>query len=232
MTSVRKKRIPIVFWIALVVLIGGVGISVGMKHRQSGAAPYAHLLSTLPTAPAGWEVKDMPIATSVEMQKAVNEMLNYDEAVYREYRKGGRSLTVYAAYWRPYRFHPRLISIHTPDVCWVGNGWVMKHSNYNFPVRMRAHMAWHAQERLFDAGGVRMNVLYWHLLDGKLSGYAEGPNSVNRSFVQTVLYDLKHGAGEQFFIRLSSEQPWSVWMDDPLFLDILETFSPVLKAAE
>lgn len=218
------------FWICFFVFIAGLGLVGGMKFLKKAESRHADLLSKLPIAPTGWEVRDMPIATSDEMKRAVSEMLNYDEAVYREYRKGGRALTVYAAYWRPYRFHPRLISIHTPDVCWVGNGWTMKSANYNYPVKIAGADAWHAQERVFEISGTNMNVLYWHILDGKLSGYAEGVNSESRSFLKSVLYDLRHGSGEQFFIRFSSEQSWDVWMTDPLFLELLDVFSPVLSA--
>ncbi len=218
------------FWVLFFVFFVGLGLVGGMKFLRKTQVRHSDLISKLPVAPAGWEVRDMPIATSGEMKRAVAEMLNYDDAVYREYRKGGRVLTVYAAYWRPYRFHPRLISIHTPDVCWVGNGWKIKSANYNYPVRISGGDAWHAQERVFEILGKNMNVLYWHILDGKLSGYAEGINSESGSFLKSVLYDLRHGSGEQFFIRFSSEQPWEVWMNDPLFNDLLDVFAPVLRA--
>lgn len=218
--------------IGLFVLAIAIGLTVGMKYRQKKITRHANLLTQLPSNYPGWEVKDMPIASTPEMQKAVDEMLNYDEAVFREYSRNGKTLTVYAAYWRPFRFHPRLISIHTPDICWVGNGWIMRSSNYNYEVNLPGSKAWHAQERVFEAGGVPMNVIYWHILDSRLSGYAEGPKSASRSFMRNFINDLKHGAGEQFFIRISSAQPWSSWVDDPLYKEILNTFSPVLKAVD
>ncbi len=225
----KTKGLIIVFF-ACAVLVLGVGIILWGLRAQNQEAKYAHLLDKLPAKITGWSVKDMPIASTPEMQKAVDEMLNYDEAVFREYSENGKSLTVYAAYWRPFRFHPRLISIHTPDVCWLGNGWTMKSANYNYGVPLSTGPAWHAQERVFEANGSPMNVIYWHILDGKLSGYAEGPASTSRSFFDSLRNDLKHGAGEQFFIRISSPQPWSSWVDDPLYKEILETFAPVLRA--
>jgi len=222
----------IVIFTAGMVLLTGVGIILWGLRAQNQEAKFAHLLDGLPKEVSGWEMKDMPIASTPEMQKAVDEMLNYDEAVFREYRKNGKTLTVYAVYWRPFRFHPRLISIHTPDVCWAGNGWTMKSANYHYGVSLSGGRAWHAQQRVFEAGGLPMKVIYWHVLDGKLSGYAEGPASTSRSFFDSLKNDLKHGAGEQFFIRISTPQPWSSWVDDPLYLQVLDTFSPVLKATE
>lgn len=227
----KAKRVFTVGVGAMVFLLG-VGITVVYKFRDKAVPRYEKLLAQIPSAAEGWDIEDMPIASSIEMQKAVNELLNYDEAVFRQYTKNGRTLTVYAAYWRPYRFHPRLISVHTPDVCWVGNGWTIKRANYNYGVSLSDGRAWHAQERAFEANGEPMNVIYWHILDGRLSGYAEGPASTSRSFLDSLRNDLRHGAGEQFFIRISSPQPWSSWVDDPLYQQILDTFAPVLKATE
>lgn len=225
---IKNTRIVIV--VGVLILLLGVGISVLSKLRERGGARNEKLLSLLPTAVAGWDVTDMPIASSVEMQKAVNELLNYDQAVFREYRRGNSAFTVYAAYWKPRRFHPRLISIHTPDICWAGNGWTVLKADYNYNLNLAKGPAWHAQSRVFQASGQLMNVLYWHILDGRLSGYAEGPNSSSRSIFDTFGDDIRHGSGEQFFIRLSSPQPWSEWHGDPLFNQIINTFSPVLLA--
>lgn len=225
-----KLKKNILLLVGLALLLSGVFIVWYSSVKRNRIALHSNLLSVLPRVVAGWEIKDMPIASSAEMQKAVNEMLNYDEAVFREYRKGTRSLTVYSAYWSPYRFHPRLISIHTPDVCWVGNGFLLKDADYNYTVKLpQGGDVWHAQQRVFEAGGQDMHVLYWHVLGGRLSGYAEGPNSASRSIFDTFWSDLRHGAGEQFFIRISSQQPWSEWVGDPLFNQILKTFEPVLK---
>jgi hypothetical protein len=228
---IRTKRI-FTIGIGAFVLLLGLGTTVYYKFSKRAVPQHEKLLSELPAVVEGWVVKDMPIASSVEMQKAVSELLNYDEAIFREYSKNGKTLTVYAAYWRPYRFHPRLISVHTPDICWVGNGWTMKSTNSNYGVSLSEGRAWHAQERVFEVGGSQMNVIYWHILDGRLSGYAEGSNSIQTSFLKELLNDLKHGAGEQFFIRISSPQPWASWVDDPLYRQILDTFAPVLKATE
>jgi hypothetical protein len=164
------------------------------------------------------------------MKRAVDELLNYDQAIFREYQNGSRSLSLYVAHWEPRKFHPRLISIHTPDVCWVGNGWKMEAAEYAYPVELNGGAAWPAQYREFTVNGKRTYVLYWHLMNGKLSGYASGPASANRSFLNRLWEDVREGTGEQFFIRISSEQPWDVWKDDPFFKQLLSTFSPVLAS--
>lgn len=74
-------------------------------------------------ARAGWKVDFQPIADTPEMKAKVDELLNYDDAVFTVYTKGSERLSVYIAYWAPGKMSHRLVAGHTPDVCWVGAGW-------------------------------------------------------------------------------------------------------------
>ena len=220
-------------WFGLFLLVAVTGVSLWGIMRQQSHVQYDRLLARLPSSSAGWVVKDMPIAASEEMKKAVDEMLNYDQAVFREYHQGDKVLSLYAAYWRPHKFNPRLIAIHVPDVCWGGNGWQMSNPDYAYPVMLSGNRkAWPAQYRLFTKEDTSQHVLYWHVVEGRLSGFAEGPDSLTyQSILARFWQGIKgEGMGEQFFIRLSSPQSWDEWKDEPLFKQILETFTPVLEA--
>ena len=218
---------------ALIVLLVAVFVGVYTVVQTDSKSLHTGLMDTLPTAQAPWTQHDMAIANTELMKKSVGELLNYDKAIFREDRNGDKTLTLYAAYWRPHKFDPRLIAIHVPDVCWVGSGWQMSNPDYAYPVMLAGNKkAWPAQYRFFTKEETGQHVLYWHVVDGRLSGYAEGPGtltsqSVFARFCQGIRGE---GAGEQFFIRLSSPQPWSEWQDEPLFKQILETFSPVLAS--
>lgn len=211
------------------ILLGSFAAMVLLPIFTKGEQQHSGLLDALPKVVDGWNIKDMPIANSGEMKKAVDELLNYEKAVFREYEKGGRVLQLYAAYWPPKRFHPRMIADHTPDVCWVSNGWQMSKADYVYQVPSDGLALQHAQYRLFEAHGSFLNVIYWHVVDGRLSGYAEGINTRSNKFTEDILASIKSGSGEQFFIRLSSPQPWTDWRGDPLYEEILRVFSPVLK---
>lgn len=223
-----KRFFPVLF--AAVVLAVACVVMARSFLSESAAAKHGHLIDALPQASGAWTQTEMDIASTEEMKQAVDELLNYDQAVFREYRNGARSFSLYVAHWEPRKFHPRLISIHTPDVCWVGNGWKMEAAEYAYPVALNGGEAWPAQYREFTVNGKRTYVLYWHLMNGKLSGYASGPASANLSFLNRLWEDVREGTGEQFFIRVSSEQPWDVWKDDPFFKQLLSTFSPVLAS--
>jgi hypothetical protein len=219
------------FGLVMLVAVGGLLSFSGVK--QGYQAQHAGLLSRLPSSLPGWDIRDLPIATSDSVQKAVGEMLNFDQAVFREYRQEGRVFYVYVAYWRPYTFNSRLIAIHTPDVCWVGGGWLMSNPAYAYSVMLPGELkAWPAQYRLFTKEGEIQHVLYWHIVEGRLSGFAQGPDS--RSYQSTVARFWEgikgQGSGEQFFIRFSSPEPFSRWEKDPGFRQISGFFSPVLAA--
>jgi hypothetical protein len=94
------------------------------------------LTSVIPDQIPGWVVKDLPIAETEEMKKAVDEILNYDDAVYRNYNQGQTTISVYVAYWKPGKMSPRLIAAHTPDVCWVNNGWKCTARDFAYPISL------------------------------------------------------------------------------------------------
>lgn len=219
--------------VALILLIAVVAISVRTVSGGKKLKSSADLISELPRVTIGWALIDQPIATTPEMQKSVNEMLNYDEAVFRTYSKSGVSFSVYAAYWSPGKFHPRLISIHTPDVCWLSNGMTMPVADSNRELVINGRKFLHGQYREFVAPlGNRSYVIYWHILNGKLSGYAEGDNSKSQDFFASMWRDIREGIGEQYFIRISSPIPLGDLLRDPFFVEVLRHFEPVLLSRD
>ena len=220
-----------VFFFGAGVLIISILLVVGAGLKSSSNALHGDLLSQIPKAWPSWEVRDLPVADTPEMKQAVEEMLNYDAAVLRQFSKDGKTILIYAAYWMPGRFHPRLISQHTPENCWVGNGMNLISSNYDSPMNLDGWATWPVQYLSFDANNHRINVAYWHLQNGRLSGYAVGPNSGSRSFIRNFLNDIRYGTGEQFFIRISGDSTLTEWEKNDLVNGILASFKPVLAAS-
>lgn len=205
--------------------------SVVSERRALIVARQLHVVRDLPKSIPGWTVIDTPVAATPEMQKAVGEMLNYDEAIFRTYSRGDLSISVYAAYWSPGKFHPRLIAIHTPDVCWLRNGMVVSDANYSYPVSLNGSKLWPAQYRQFDFNGQSTYVIYWHLVGGRPSGYIDGPNAKSRDFIANVWNDMWNGIGEQYFVRISSNRPISSGdlTNDALY-SVGDFFRPILSA--
>lgn len=212
----------------MAVLVLAVVVVLVKSMRQHRETLYGGLVQQLPVAEDGWTSRDLPIADTPEMKKAVSELLNYDAAVLREFSKDGHKMLVYVAYWKPGRFHPRLITQHVPDNCWVGNGMSLIAAKYGVPLRMHDWVTWPGQYRQFNDNGIKINVIYWHLMGNHLSGYAEGPESINKTFLQGFLTDMRNGVGEQFFIRISSEDGIKTWESNRLVEKVLSVLKPVL----
>jgi hypothetical protein len=94
---------------------------------QIGRAPSAAIMpaDVIPATLAGVESRDLPVAETESVSKAVDEALGFSDYRYREYRKDGLQFAVYLAYWQDRKRHFMDLGTHAPDNCWVSNGWKM-----------------------------------------------------------------------------------------------------------
>ncbi len=177
------------------------GTTMTSENRFHGS-----VASLLPEPPAGWTVTARPIAQSLEMREAVGEILNYDDAVFVDYTyPSGNRLSVYLAYWRAGKMATKEVATHTPDVCWVGNGWIRE-----FGARVET---WSdgpvpaGEARVFTIGEVRERVLFWHIVGGEVVSYGTMEHPPWYAPFTEVFRNGLSLRKEQFFIRLSSAQP-------------------------
>ena len=198
------------------------------------------LASIVPDQIPGWTVKDQPIADTEEMKKAVGELLNYDDAVYRTYTQGQTTISVYVAYWKAGKMSPRLIAGHTPDVCWVGNGWKCTARDFAYPVsyeqtapssklpaQSSSIQLKLAQAGTYEISGNVQHVLFWHLHHGELVSY----NTGKQPPWYAPLTDLWRGGfnqrGEQFFIRIASNVPIPEALKTDALRNALKAIGPI-----
>jgi hypothetical protein len=66
--------------------------------------------------------------------------------------------------------------------------------------------------------GFPQNVWFWHLYDGHSINYQD-PYSVPALLKLALQYGFRR-QGDQFFIRVSSNQPWSELVKEPLVHEI------------
>lgn len=179
----------------------------------------------IPTAKGlpDWKVKDAPIADTPEMQRQVDELLNFDDAVFRIYEKGGLRVSVYLAYWRPGRMQAKDIGRHTPDVCWVAAGWEQTRKDTLSDLRLRngARVSV-AEHRAFFARGQTEHVLFWHVVGAATHSYKTGGRPPWYWIVTDTLRWGLNQRPEQFFLRISSNRPVDEWMNADLVQSIIE----------
>lgn len=229
MTTLSRR----LFFIAGVVLVIAVGAQFIPKWDVPYYKPPKPLLSLMPTEVAGWEMKDRELGDTEFMRTQVKDILRYDDAFFRTYRRGNTEVGVYVAYWGPGMIHPIDAATHSPDLCWINAGWQEQQHDYEQRLDDGARRALKiAQFREFSmSGGQRQEVVFWHLMGGELSGYALGPSTRWRAR-QPVLWQnqLNTWFGfrrrEQFFIRISTNQSMAELTADPLWREIIGGLLP------
>ena len=206
---------------ALLGLAVGViilGHTITPSRNFQGALP-----ETFPTAAQlpEWKTQFLPVAESVEMQRAVEEMLNFNQATFARYTRGSVEVSLYAAYWAPGKMSHRLIAGHTPDVCWVGAGWerveARQTSLRESGIRMGAAAAspvdrltlagtpW--EYRKFTVPGRTEDVIFLHLVGGRAMSYGVHGAPPWYSVLQDIWARGLRQREEQFFVRISGNRP-------------------------
>ena len=183
------------------------------------------LAKTLLSELEGWRVTNVPIAETEEMQAVVESRLVYDDHVVRLYERGGTAVMVYVAYWSPGKMPYRMVGAHSPDTCWVQNGWSLEdRSQWNScPTgqSIRQPIEWGTYSR----SGNLQHVIFWHLVGGESYGFEQlgghNPFGVFHDFKRFGLQQRR----EQFFVRISSNRPLAEIWSDPSFQRILAPIS-------
>lgn len=196
---------------ASAVLVAAICLVVYGSTRPQERTFFGKLIDVLPDAPPGWTRTLRPIADTPEMQKAVGEMLNYDDGVFVDYTRGTDRLSVYIAYWTPGRMSHRLVAGHTPDICWVSAGWQCQARGETVPqVSTLSLQDFPAEGRTFIARGITEYVWFWHIVGGRPISYGPQTPPWYASLADMVAKGFNQRE-EQFFIRLSAPRP----LDDP-----------------
>lgn len=196
----------------LLVAVAAVFVQYnGMANKRKNLAS-PDLGKLIPSEIPGWTIEDKPIAATPEMQKAVDSLLNFDAGILRVYKQGTLEITVYMAYWLPAKVPAEIVDAHTPDICWVLNGWQMTKCaplpDQSTPTGLVAL----PNVRQFDVSGTQLSVVYWHMKDHKIR--TNNPLLIRGlSFFQHVKWRftqfwqlITSTPSEQIFIRISANQ--------------------------
>jgi len=197
----------LLFIFAAAALLGGLSLRVYFALVPPPEPTLDDLLSDIvPDELNGWRIKDQDMAESPESSERISNFLNFDDALFRIFKKGDTFVGLYIAYWLPGKASYRWAGAHTPDTCWVQNGWTRLDRKYCIPFQNEETPFQPAEFGIYEKDGSTQNVYFWHLVGGEAFGYEqEGGHNIF-----AALLDIKkHGLNlrdEQFFIRLSSNK--------------------------
>ncbi len=185
------------------------------------------LAEVIPSELSGWQIKDMDMAESPESSVRIANFLNFDDAIFRLFEKDDTFVGLYIAYWSPGKTSYRWAGAHTPDTCWVLNGWTRTERQYSIPFKHEEVQFEPAEFGVYEKNGSAQNVYFWHLVGGKAFGYMQegAPN------IFGALVDIQHHGldlrQEQFFIRLSSNKSLEELKKLPAFNQILDSLTEI-----
>jgi hypothetical protein len=207
------------------VLIMGIGVQLFFE-REMLPGKGRHLARVLPMNLAGWSGQDAPLGANEAIQGAVQKTLQFDDIYFREFQSPQGVVSLYVAYWGPGKMPTQLVASHTPDRCWVENGWTCEQAKHQISLSGGDIALRPGEWRLFAAPNTqRLNVQFWHLVGDETYDYGERLNrmpSVWRWWRDAARQIFKAPA-EQYFIRLTSDRPFSELREDPAFVALVRS---------
>jgi hypothetical protein len=220
------KKLLLIF--AAAALLGCLSLRVYFAFVPPPEPTLNGLLSDIvPEELNGWKIKDQDMAKSPESSARISDFLNFDDALFRIFERGDTFVGLYIAYWMPGKASYRWAGAHTPDTCWVQNGWTRLDRKYCVPFQNEETPFQPAEFGIYEKDGSSQNVYFWHLVGGEAFGYEQkgGHN------IFAALLDIKkHGLNlrnEQFFIRLSSNKKLEELKKIEGFNEILDSLNEI-----
>ena len=205
--------------------------SGGGDSAASAAAPEGRLKTAIPAETSGWTSKDGELGDTEEVQRAAEKVLNVTDYVNRSYSRDGSESTVYVAYWKPDTMEIHRASSHSPDRCWVANGWKnLEDKKSEFPhLDIGGHRLYGGFSRAYsistERGTVKRYVWYWHIVDGKPYEYGKSDNFAPTfsNWLKGVFSAAVEGMPEQYFIRVDSSVPLEELKSDAGFAEVMKS---------
>lgn len=220
----------VVITVMITALLAAVGLQVYISFQPTPPPSLeAPLAEVIPSTVEGWKVTDLPMAASAEMQNRVEDTLQYDDAIFRMYERQGIQIGVYVAYWQAGKVSISKAGTHTPDTCWVVNGWEQGERKSGVCMPLMDTELKPGEWGIFTKDNTPQYVLFWHLVGGTPYGYEQygWDRNVFDKIKRHLLFlrDARifglNQRREQFFIRVSSNIPFNEVWEIEGFQDIM-----------
>lgn len=216
-----KSILPIV---GCAIVLGCILLQFLPRPHSSRPTKAQHLEELLPAEFPGWEVKPLQLGQTEAVQEATDKILQFDDHAFVRYQGKGKGFEVYAAYWGPGKMPVQLVGIHSPDRCWVENGWGCTNSEFAKVIQRPAFTLQPAESRTFTLHNQVKHVLFWHLVDGEVASQRKTVTTTPdpAQWMKGFWNHLWAGQPEQYFIRISSKEPIDQLWREPLFLETID----------
>ena len=165
---------------------------------------------------------EKPLGNTEEVMRASEKILMVSDYLNREYTLAdGRKFSLYISYWVKNKMRITDAASHTPDRCWVKNGWenVAEAAKINASLEAGGRRLMPAYERVYRIGNnisvEKRNVLYWFVVNGSHYDFGKEKSShIPNPFVW-LKGAIFVGAPEMYFIRIDSASDLPGVLKDP-----------------
>ena len=193
------------------------------------------LSDIIPSEIEGFEFEILPLESIGITLKDIDKHLGHDDIFYGKYTHENFAVNVYVSFWKPGKSPYDLAGYHSPDVCWLSQGWVREDREYAVEKKL-GHISLKPVEfGVYSMDGAQTEVLFWHLIGGKPNRYktAVFHTTMAARFdrMLNMFRDAKRlGIGnpsEQLFIRISSETSFDELWPQADFQRLLVSLKPL-----
>lgn len=209
----------------------------GMMGEVVNIKPDKHLEKAIPASIGETKSVERPLGNNEEVARATEKILAVNEYINREYTlPDGRKFTIYISYWAPRKESMRVASTHTPDRCWVRNGWKnddsKKIQNDILQLDGKPLMPAYYREYTIDNLGrnYRRNVWFWFVTDGVRYDYKVADNYAPSPilYIKNMISDALVGSPEMYFVRIDSDSSLKELFKDKDFAAILKSLGELI----
>lgn len=213
--------------LGVLVLIGAAVLQL-TGERKNLPGKGQHLSRVLPRELSGWRGREASLGPNEAASGAVEKVLRFDDVYFREFNSARGSINLYVAYWDPGAMPVQLVASHTPDRCWLENGWQIEAAKHGFTMKERESALMEGEWRTFvHSNQQRLNVLFWHLVGTRTYDFGDGLTRVPSiwRWWRDAAKQLFLEPEEQYFIRLSSNRPFEQLVGDPGWEELLQALA-------
>ncbi len=222
----------------LILLTGALAAAYFVFTKFDGGTapegrPTGHIAEIVPAKPGVWESEDMPLGSTEEVKRSAEKILATSEFLNRRYSdKSGREFNVYIAYWEPGKVTPRHAVNHTPDSCWVRNGWKRIDNSSRsdcMPGKQRVPLfpAFYREYTYEVSAGktVKRNVVFWCVIGDETFNFSEGGSAFFNpvEWFKSILKYSVTGMKDIYFIRVDSSFNFDDFKSDEGFNEVMDS---------
>lgn len=224
------------YWLLVVgcgIITAALLITGWAKLNRRVEAPWKPLANRLPLIIDGWQGEDVPLGPTEATIEAVGK-LNYNDYIYRVYRKSGQEVFVYAMFWQQGRISVREMAGHTPDGCWIANGArFAARPDSARALQITGRKTAPAEVRTFVfSGGQRVDAVWWHIWGDNVIDPGFAVKSLMPTLRETWIWLVKRRGQprDQLLVRIHTAGELTTVLDSAPVTRFLELFPKVFRA--